>query len=489
MAKLTIPFGSFARDTPEYEKQGSSRTIQDMIPLPGGALGPSKNFSALGASTLADRPTAIVSGQRSASAYYIYCGTKTKLYEADSTYAFTDQSIGGGYSLTDYDSWEIFFFDRSQKVIATWLGQAVQSMTIGAGSTSAFANMITSTEKPKAKHGAVIGQFVVLGNINSTADGKKPTRVHWSAFGDETDFQPSAGTQCDYEDLPNGGQVQRIIGGNEYGLIFQEELVRTMRYVGGQVIFDMRPINYAPGTSIPRSVIAHEGVVYYISPSGFIALDGLNVRYIGRNRVDKYFLQDTFVQSQFSPNIVSVAADSRRKIIWWAYSTSAGVAWADVWLGYKYDEDRWVALTGPSVTCLGSVRVGIFDPVLVGFNTAHQLQEFQATLPFAAGVIETGALSPAPGRRWQLNGVRLLGDNAGTGLNADVNISVRPLDRLDPATMPAYSTAVPRNSFGLNPVRIAGMYMQIRASISVSTTGLAARYQGFELDYELLGRR
>jgi hypothetical protein len=485
-----MPLDTFAPDTADYQKPGF-KLIQNMIPLPGGSVGPLKDFVALGSSTLADRCSAIASGQRSASAYYIYAGTKTKLYEGDASYNFTDQSVGGGYSLGDNDSWEIFFFDRNQKVIATWLGQAVQSMTIGQGSSAAFANMISSTEKPKAAHGAVIGQFVVLGNINSTADGRRPTRIHWSGFGDETDFDPDSATQCDYEDLANGGQVQKIVGGNEYGVVFQEEVVRTLRYVGGQTIFDIRPINYAPGTSIPRSVIAHEGVIYYIAQSGFIALDGLNINYIGKGKVDKYFF-DTYGATSFAANTLSVARDPLRKIIWWAYPTSGGVAWSDVWLGYKYDEGRWVRLTGPSVNNVGWIRNSTFDPILVGFNISHQLQSLNASSGAAmhnAGVLETGLIAPVPGKRCQLNGVRLIGDNQALALNADVNVSVRSYDRADPATLPAYSTAVPRDLMGLNPVRIAGNLLQIKTSISVSPTGLSARYTALELEYEVLGDR
>lgn len=485
MAKVTIPFGGITRDTPLYGKAGMN-LIQDMIPLSGNALGPSRNYAVLG-NALADRVSGVASGQSSAGAYFIYAGTKTKLYEADSTYTFTDQSVGGGYTLGDADYWEIFFFERTSKVIATWIGQAVQSMTIGLGTSSAFSAMITSTEKPKAKHGAIVGQFVVLGNINSTADGLRPTRIHWSAFGDETDFLPSAATQCDYEDLATGGGVQRIIGGTEYGLIFQEEMVRTMRYVGGQVIFSIQPINYAPGTSIPRSVLWHEGIVYYISQTGFVALDGLNVRYIGKDKIDKYFF-DTFSSHSYAPSFFHVAADPQRKIIWWAFPDSA-VAYASTYLGYKYDEDRWVRLAGPNTESMGWIRNSTFDPILASFDTSHRICSFAGTGVQACGIIETGALQPQAGRRWQLNNVRVIGDNRELALNADIGVSVRSWDRPDQAVLPSYSTSVPRNISGLNPVRIAGNYLQIRCSISVSPTGLGARYQGLELDYELLGDR
>jgi hypothetical protein len=486
MAKLTLPFAGIARDMPNYAKPGM-QTVKNLIPLPGNALGPYRQLSPLSAAIDTLRVNTLMSAQSSGGLYYVYAGTRSKLLEGDSAWTFTDQSDGGGYNLGLGDSWEIFAFERSRKVIAINGASAIKSLTIGAGASANFATMITSTEKPNARHGAIIGQFVVLGRVTSTADGYRSTRIHWSAFGDETDFQPSAATQCDYEDLANGGQVNKIVGGNEYGVVFQEEMVRTLRYVGGQTIFDIRPINYAPGTSIPRSVVAHEGVIYYISPIGFIALDGLNPKRIGADKVDSYFFS-TFFNSGNADNYVSAAPDAQRKIIWWAYPTTSS-SFADKMLGYKYDEGRWVEwVPEQNIETLAFIRNSIFDPILVAAGVDHKVSSFTAstTLP---GVIETGAIQPVPGRRWQLNNVRVIGDNQGAGLAADINVSVRPMNRPDDATMASYSTAVPRNVHGLNPVRIAGNYLQLQCSISVSPTGSTARYQGLELDYELLGDR
>ena len=124
--------------------------------------------------------------------------------------------------------------------------------------------MITSTLTPKAKRVGIIGRFVVLGFTNDATDGEKTNRVWWSGIEDETDFDPSAATQCDFEDLASGGVVQKIIGGNEYGLIFQNNMVRTMRYTGPGPIFELMPLNYAPGTPIPNSVIAQGKCLLYL---------------------------------------------------------------------------------------------------------------------------------------------------------------------------------------------------------------------------------
>ena len=68
---------------------------------------------------------------------------------------------------------------------------------------------------PTFRHTAVINNFVVTG-FQPTARN----RVQWSSVNDATSW--TAGTnQADFEDLPEGGVVTGVTGG-QFGLIFQE---------------------------------------------------------------------------------------------------------------------------------------------------------------------------------------------------------------------------------------------------------------------------
>lgn len=480
-----------APDTPEYAKPGM-KLVRNMIPLPGGAFGQSPQFFAASATSLGARVTTIAS-VFTLDGYVRFAGTGGSIFmgPADVT-TFTAKSTG--HSITGNAWWQFAFFERNKRVIAVPAiggGQGPAAAILSKNYTSvsaSFSLMITSTEKPEAGCVGIVGQFVVLGNIFSTADGDAPTRVHWSAFGNERDFDPDAATQCDYEDLTEGGPVLAIVSGTEYGLIFQAQRVCTMRYVGGQTIFDIRPVNYAPGLKYARSVVPHEGSVYYIAHSGFMALEGLSPRRIGNEKVDNYFAD----QGSFNDVNVVGAPDPLRKIIWWMHPTSSDVS-AEKMLGYKYDTGDWVECI-PSVPLetIGYAHSAGDIGTFFVFNTTHQLGQLGSTTGADVGVIETGAIQPVVGKRWQLNGVRLIGDAGRTdGTTApDVIVSVRPLDRPDQASFPSYATGVPQNGMGWNPVRVAGNYLQIKASISTSSiTGFKHRWQALELDYEVLGDR
>ena len=54
-------------------------------------------------------------------------------------------------------------------------------------------------------------------------------------------MDPDAQTQSDSEDRPDAGWVQRIVGGVEYGLVFQQTAVTRMTYPGLPAVFAPRP--------------------------------------------------------------------------------------------------------------------------------------------------------------------------------------------------------------------------------------------------------
>jgi len=51
--------------------------------------------------------------------------------------------------------------------------------------------------------------------------------VQWSALGDESSWTNSATTQADYQDIPDGGSIVGVTGG-EFGLIFMDRAIHRM---------------------------------------------------------------------------------------------------------------------------------------------------------------------------------------------------------------------------------------------------------------------
>ena len=50
-------------------------------------------------------------------------------------------------------------------------------------------------------------------------------------------MDPDAQTQSDFEDRPSLGWVQRIVGGIEYGIVFQQTAVTCLSYAGPALVF------------------------------------------------------------------------------------------------------------------------------------------------------------------------------------------------------------------------------------------------------------
>lgn len=280
---IILPFGDWYPDLPDYENPGAIAAT-NVIPRTA-SYAPFKGLTAQ-----TNALTGVCRGAAafldSASNVYIYAGDDSTLYESVN-FTFTDESKAGGYTVPADNQWEFAQFDT--RVVATNGGDDIQSLTIGGGAAGAFADLITSTNKPKARHLDTVWRFLVLGNTNDTTDGVKTNRVWWSGIADATTFDPSATTQSDFEDLKEGGAVTRIVGGADYGLVFQERLITRMVYVGSPRIFDFQPVDRRRGTPISGSVVGHGRNVFYVSEEGFFLFDGLESRPIGDGRVDITF--------------------------------------------------------------------------------------------------------------------------------------------------------------------------------------------------------
>ncbi|MHA1555086.1 MAG: hypothetical protein ACTSU0_11845 [Alphaproteobacteria bacterium] len=319
---IMVPFGPWMPDLPDLANPGATVAL-NVIPQ-ANSYGP---LGALEAATVAldARVLGAVIARDTAGNNYNYAGDAAKLYQVGAS-GVTDKSKGGGYSTVASEGWEFVSF--AGDLIATNYADAVQSIT--AGAAGLFADLITSTLKPKARHAEVVREFLVLGNTSDGTDGVVPHRIWWSARNDPADFDPDSLTQCDFENRPQGGYVQRIIGGAEYGLVFQERSITRMSYAGEPHIFQFDEIDRKRGTPVPNSVIGHGRLVYYISEEGFFVCDGTQSIPIGANQVDKTFW------AQFDTNnahLVSAAIDPINKLVAWAFNRK-------IWF-YDWQNRRW----------------------------------------------------------------------------------------------------------------------------------------------------
>lgn len=498
-----LVLGDLEIDKPDFLTPG---ILQALNVYPRRAsYGPFKTFSRVSQNALTGRVLGAHNATNSSNNAFIYAGDATKLYEMPLDQTFADVS-GTTYGAAADPGWNFTTWSYNEQVIATNYTDPVQELAIGNGATSNFADLITSTLKPKAKYVAVVWPaFLVLGWTNDGTDGVTPNRIWWSAYRDPTDFDPDASTQCDYENLATGGAVTNVVGMVQYGLIFQDNMIRTMQYVGPGPVFEITPIEASHGTYIPRSVVAHGRDCFAIDEEGFLAVRDGQVHRIGDGYVDRRFNEEF---SAINAAGVSAAHDDKNRVVAWLYPGSGSTG--DVpnkLLMCKYDQMRWAeaeidlhyVLTtetqGYTLEGLDNLTTDIDDGSLAslddpryaggeqrfsGFDTANQFGTF--TGPTAAARITTTDFEGAQHGRGKVTWVRPLVEGGNTTGESYVSVSGR--SALQDAV--TFDTSVATLANGEAPVRTEGRYLRVQVSLSASTSW--SHIYGLDIDVQPTGR-
>ena len=233
----------------------------------------------------------------------------TKVYTCDGVGALTQ--VNTGYTASERPRFTQF----GKRVIFANNAEKLQSWTLG--SSTAFANL--SSDAPIAKFVTVVRDFVVASNTYESSV-QEQYRVRWSDINNETNWTTSATSQADYQDIPDGGQIVGIRGG-EFGLIFLERAIHRMSYVGTPFIFQFDNISRNKGCMVAGSIAQYQGITFFLSDDGFYLCDGQTVQPIGSEKVDRFFINDA---SESDYGSMSAAVDPIHKLVIWNYVDTNG---------------------------------------------------------------------------------------------------------------------------------------------------------------------
>jgi hypothetical protein len=391
-------------------------------------------------------------------------------------------------------------------VLATNPVNGMVSQTIGSSD-----NFAAVSGPPAAAFIATIEPGFVM--VGYTSDGTRdyPNRLHWSGINDHTSW-PTVGTsaaasaQSDTQDLPNGGSITGILAavGGVSGCILTERAVYRLEYIGAPAVFAFREVVRGIGNVCVNGSVAVNGLAFFISEDGFQAFDGATVRPIGQGKVSATFWGEV---DRENLHRVNVAHDPLRKVIVWAYPTSAATSGnPNKWLVYSYATDKWTLAddAGVTVSLLFTAmqdRIPLDNldtyfppnadgvtmswdgaaanggaPWLAGFDTSNRYVTF--TGANLAARVETGE-TDAQGRRVFVSGIRPLTD-AGS-LTAQVGYRASFADSV------TYTTAQTRGVDYMAPARIATRYARARVNIPAGTTW--TYLQGADVMFRAEGKR
>lgn len=219
-------------------------------------------------------------------------------------------------------------------IVAANGGNRLQGFNLNTSST--FQDL--AADAPQSRYVTVVRDFVVSGYVNSST--VYPNRVQWSALGDESSWTNSATTQADFQDIPDGGSVVGVTGG-EFGLVLMDRSIHRMSYIGSPLVFQFDNISRNLGCYEANSIIQYSGTTFFLSDDGFYACDGRQVLPIGNEKVNRYFFSDV---DEGALNLMSATVDPYRKLIIWAYASQSS-ATPDKMLIYNFQTNKWTSGT------------------------------------------------------------------------------------------------------------------------------------------------
>jgi hypothetical protein len=262
----------------------------------------------------------------------IFAGSATCLYKLNNTTLKWEDVSKGAVAYTTLSSTEHWQFAQYGSVVIAVNGNnAPQAFTVG--TSTVFADLAGSP--PASRYVAVVARQLVL-----TGQTSQPRRVSWSDVDDITQW--TAGTNfANRVDLPDGG-ITRGVAGGEFGLIFQEGVIRRMVYVPAATpSFQIERVTEDEGLYAPYSIVRSGGRVAFISQKGFQEyIPGAGLNPIGKERIDRTIMADIDGTKLF---LCIGSNDPSSTKYFWAYKSAASsdTEAFDKVIAYDYALKRW----------------------------------------------------------------------------------------------------------------------------------------------------
>lgn len=337
--------------------------------------GPFKSFQAMTQALPADS-RGYFQARRSDGSIAIFAATVDRLYLLNNTtFAWEDVSQGGvAYSgLTTGANWR--FAQFNDLVLAVQKGVPPQKFILS--SATEFVDLGGSP--PQAGHIAIINRFIVLTGLLS-----EPRRIQWCDLDAPEQWTAGVGL-ADYQDLPDGGTVHGITGGDYFGLVFQDEPIRSLTYApGSAVTFQITKVSENDPLFAEYSTIQAGDRSFYLSGQGFkMYKAGGSAVPIGKEKVDRTFFADVDATNL---QLIIGAADPTATRVYWAYKSQSGEAGKfDKVLCFDWslgDGGRWTLLPISGIYLSALARPGL---------TLEQLDAIAPTPLHVLGAANNGA--------------------------------------------------------------------------------------------------
>jgi hypothetical protein len=336
-----LPFGEYRPDIANYNG-ATSLLVQNVVPRADG-YGPWKSFVPYSNAMPGATPNrGFFYARKSDGSVAAFAGTVNKLYRLNATTLLWEDVSGGSYpNLPTSYHWQFAQFGNFVIAVQPNASPLVYDLT----SSVTFANLGGSP--PQASYVAVVGRFLVLSGLLSN-----PYRIQWSGLNATTTWTPGVNSS-DFQDFPDGGIVRGVAGG-EFGVIFQDGVIRRMVYaVGAPYVFQIDRIAEDKGLLAPYSLIRAGDKIFFLASQGFHGMLSTGIpEPIGKEKFDRTFFAD---YDPASLQLIIGAADPEQSRVYWSYRSLTGASgFFDKLLCYDYALGRSsvVSLVGEYIATL-----------------------------------------------------------------------------------------------------------------------------------------
>lgn len=325
-----LDFPPYAPDLRSIDVQTSGVLLNVVAQKDG--YGPFKSFEAF-TSALPSASRGFFFARKSDGSIAVFAGTITELYELDNTsFNWVVVSKATYSPLVATDNWQ--FAQFNDLVIAVQVNTPPQKFALA--SSTLFADLGGSP--PQAAFIAIVGFFVVLTGLLSD-----PRRAQWSDLGLPEQWTAGVGLS-DFQDMSDGGNCINLSGGDAFGVLFQQESIRSITYApGSAVVFQIARISTQETLFGNNSIINVGDRTFYCGAAGFKMIVGSGrPQSIGKERVDRTFFADVDTSNL---QLLIGASDPTSTRVYWAYKSQQGAASLfDKVLVYDYELDQWTLL-------------------------------------------------------------------------------------------------------------------------------------------------
>jgi hypothetical protein len=431
--------------------------------------------TAIGATPLAARAFADVTNPRH------YVGTATKIFESNDSGATWFDNAGAVYTGSDWD-----FAIYGTTVIAVNGADVPQTKSLDAAVANNFAAL--GGTPPTSSLVAIVRDSTVLGTILS---------IQWSSIGDPTDWPTPGGATAlarqagSYTPSREFGVITRIVGGEKFGLIFQERAITRMTYVGGDIVFTFDVYARGIGTGYAHSTIVIDGWTYFKNSAGFFRTDGYAIQPLSYGKIDDAFIR-RLLSHPLEPTLSfknGVAYDSRTQTIYWPFVVSA--LSSTYLLGFSIPLQQFLPVkfsgsfvdgTLYSINDVVTTNAASVVPYCIDSN--QKLRQF-SKIDTVATAMRTGFVELSQGSISELVGVEVIGANHSVSpsisVRSEYDTTAISLTR-DVAGGSTYNPATKSITSPMFRLRQSGRYHSFEYVDSAQTA--AALVRGLRVYYE-----